>query len=72
MLKRQPCEFMKNEYEHDEKEYYPPFPENTPIGMAYVPYQQWEEIYNAENGFCKGTVFPSLDYPFMGGDCCCE
>lgn len=49
-----------------------PFPEQTPIGMAYVPYQQWDEIYEANEGFCRGTMFPMLDYPFKGGDCSYE
>ena len=44
-----------------------PLPEETPIGMAYVPYQQWEEPYDADTAFPIGTMFPALDYPYRGG-----
>ena len=37
--------------------------------MAYVPWQQWSEPYEMEHGFCRGTIFPQLDLPFLcGGD----
>ena len=42
------------------------FPAETPVGMAYVPYQMWEKIYDSNIGFARGTVFPSLDKPFIG------
>lgn len=42
------------------------FPENTPIAMAYVPYQSWEETYSENVALEKGTIFPSLDLPFLG------
>lgn len=45
------------------------FPSDTPIGMAYVPFQQWTEVYDADKGFSRGTMFPELDMPFMGGGC---
>ncbi len=40
------------------------FPAHTPIGMAYVPFQQWEEPYEIKTGFKIGTIFPELDLPF--------
>lgn len=43
-----------------------PFPEETPIAMAYVPYQQWAKPYDPEAGLCRGTLFPALDKPFIG------
>lgn len=49
------------------------FPSETPIGMAYVPYQEIGEVYEPDTAFRNGTLFPELDYPFMaigGGDCC--
>ena len=49
-----------------------PFPDKTPIGMAYVPVQQWGQIYEAGEALCRGTVFPELDYPFTGGAGCYE
>lgn len=42
------------------------FPKNTPVAMAYVPYQQWETPYEAEVALSRGTIFPSLDKPFIG------
>lgn len=42
------------------------FPEDTPLAMAYVPYQTWEEPYEDEVALCRGTIFPSLDKPFIG------
>ena len=41
-------------------------PKEMPIGMMYVPYQTWEEPYEAETGLARGTVFPCLDKPFIG------
>lgn len=38
-----------------------------PLAMAYVPWQQWETPFDMEEGFRVGTVFPSLDLPFLGG-----
>lgn len=48
------------------------FPDVTPPGMAYVPYQLWsDQIYNSETAMQQGTLFPVLDLPFTsaGGDC---
>lgn len=48
------------------------FPDVTPPGMAYVPYQLWSnDTYDPEKGLQQGTVFPVLDLPFspQGGDC---
>lgn len=44
-----------------------PFPSETPIAMAYVPYQQWNEVYGEEEAMCSGTLFPDLVRPFRGG-----
>lgn len=42
-----------------------------PLAMAYVPWQEWCAIYEAEKGFCRGTIFEELDKPFRGiGGCC--
>ena len=43
-----------------------PFPAQTPIGMAYVPFQQWEKPYDENMAMARGTLFPSLDLPFIG------
>lgn len=40
-----------------------------PAGMGYVPWQNWETTYPLAQGFRRGTIFPSLDYPFVMGRC---
>ena len=42
------------------------FPDDTPIGMAYVPFQFWERPYDDPTALARGTLFPSLDKPFIG------
>lgn len=42
------------------------FPEKTPLAMAYVPYQSWEDTYSENVALAKGTIFPCLDFPFLG------
>ena len=42
------------------------FPNDTPIGMAYVPYQFWEKPYDEPTALSRGTIFPALDKPFIG------
>lgn len=41
---------------------------NQPVSlaMAYVPYQQWRELYEKTVGFQRGTIFKELDKPFIG------
>lgn len=42
-----------------------------PIAMAYVPWQEWRALYEAEKGFHCGTIFEELNKPFRGiGGCC--
>lgn len=43
------------------------FPADTPLGMAYVPFQQWGEVYEPDKAFCEGTLFPELNFPFERG-----
>ena len=38
--------------------------ENMPIAMAYVPFQQWQNIYEPRQAFQRGTIFKELDLPF--------
>lgn len=46
----------------------PRFPRSTPLAMAYVPFQQWGEVYSEDEAFNKGTLFPELNFPFeIGG-----
>ena len=46
------------------------FPEDTPLAMAYVPMQKfgkvYEKPYEADVGLSRGTIFPSIDKPFIG------
>ena len=45
------------------------FPKNTPLAMAYVPFQQWSDTYDDDKALARGTLFPELDLPFSrGGD----
>ena len=40
-----------------------------PLAMAYVPMQQWRNLYDLENGFERGTLFKELDFPFYPTAC---
>lgn len=48
------------------------FPPETPIGMCYVPFQQWETPYAENIALERGTMFPSLDLPFCGKEGSCN
>lgn len=39
---------------------------NLPLTMAYVPFQQIEDVYNCDEALKSGTLFPNLDKPFLG------
>ncbi len=43
-----------------------PLPENPVPGMAYVPYQNLDKMYQPEQGLENGTLFPVLHKPFIG------
>ena len=43
------------------------FPQNTPLSMAYVPFQQWGETYQHDDALEYGTLFPELNFPFRKG-----
>lgn len=51
---------VENSYK-EEKRY-----KDKPVGMAYVPMQLWEKLYDPENALCQGTAFPSLNLIFCG------
>ena len=48
------------------------FPEHTPLAMAYVPFQKWEQPYSDEKAFNTGTIFPELNLPFAPQEGCHE
>ena len=35
-------------------------PANPVLATAYVPFQQYSEIYSPYQGLAKGTIFPDL------------
>jgi hypothetical protein len=37
-----------------------------PLAMAYVPWQQWQNIYEPCRALERGTIFEELDKPFLG------
>ncbi len=40
--------------------------DNVPLGMGYVPWQTWGDVYDLNKGLNAGTIFPCLDKPFLG------
>lgn len=44
--------------------------DGMPIAMAYVPWQNWNHIYESGKGFQRGTIFEELDLPFRGRGGC--
>ena len=38
------------------------------VGMAYVPMQTWEGLYDPDEALARGTQFADLDKPFFGED----
>ena len=37
-----------------------------PVGMGYVPWQQWGQVYNMCDSLRIGTIFPALNLEFYG------
>lgn len=37
-----------------------------PIGIGYVPWQRWGDIYGPADALNAGTIFPALNLPFCG------
>ena len=44
--------------------------DTCPLAMAYVPMQRWKNTYEPAEGWHRGTIFPELDKPFLGGGGC--
>ncbi len=38
--------------------------EDMPLAMAYIPFQQWRNLYDPSEAFQRGTIFEELDLPF--------
>ena len=43
-----------------------PDPADVSLAMAYVPFQQWEGLYEPAVALNRGTLFQKLDLPFLG------
>ena len=43
------------------------FPARTPLAMAYVPHQEFEDLYDASAALQNGTLFKNLNFPFERG-----
>ncbi len=39
-----------------------------PLAMAYSPLHVWRQVYDADYGFGRGTIFAELDLPFGADD----
>ena len=40
------------------------------LAMSYMLSQQLDTVYEPENGFPRGTIFPELDKPLLVGGTC--
>lgn len=39
---------------------------SLPLTMAFVATQEWDDLYSLDKGLEQGTIFPTLDKPFLG------
>lgn len=42
-------------------------PDQFPVAMAYVPWQEFKNMYEPDKALSAGTIFPELDLPFWAG-----
>lgn len=48
-------------------------PTGRSLAMVYPISQPWEETYRLDEALMNGTIFPSLNLPFLGaGSCGCK
>lgn len=40
--------------------------DDMPLAMAYVPWQEWNQVYEPCQALESGTIFPELNLPFLG------
>lgn len=40
--------------------------DKLPLTMAYVPMQEFKDIYSENDALMRGTLFTELDKPFFG------
>ncbi len=60
-----PADPMNNTTNHNHDHHANPDP--MVLAMAYVPTQQWQDLYEPEEALCNGTIFRQLKLPFEGG-----
>ena len=44
-----------------------PLPADAAVTMAYVPFQINKEMFGDDEALCKGTLFKTLNKPFLRG-----
>lgn len=44
-----------------------PLPADAAVTMAYVPFQTDKTMFSEEDALCKGTLFKTLNKPFLRG-----
>lgn len=43
------------------------FPPETPVAMAYVPFQKFQPVIEPTAALMQGTIFPDLYKPWLDG-----
>lgn len=43
--------------------------DRLPLAMAYVPWQQWKDVYPPDKALRVGTIFPELNLPLLERSC---
>jgi len=68
---QQPClKYQnKNPYQMMKQNTPPKITGDYPPVMAYVPWQQWGDLYEPDCGLKQGTIFKDLNYIFCGTRC---
>jgi len=46
------------------------FPQDAALAIAYIRWQQLQDVYEPEVALCHGTLFPELNKPFYGRRAC--
>lgn len=64
-MNRERCECVKEERNEGCDRGEEPVDRMAP-GMAFVPWQEWKDIYDMEKGLERGTIFEELDKPYLG------
>ena len=45
---------------------------NKPLAMAYVPWQEFENVMDGNCGLDQGSIFEDLIFPFVGSQTACQ